>query len=330
MTQEEMIKQQMEAARPDFDTHVGMFVVQSANATIQAAALRPDPLPLWLNLWMQGETCCCFADSNVGKSAYVVQMCVSIADTQKVLYFDFELSDKQFQRRYTDLETGELYTFPANFYRVAIDPQSLNVTEDFEAQVMNDIEAAALQFHATVIIIDNLTWLCAESEKGDAAGRLMISLLRLKMKYGWSLLVLAHTPKRNLANPITQNDLAGSKKLFNLFDSVFSIGFSAIDQNLRYVKQLKVRDGAFEYGKENVIVYELAKEGCFLGFRPLGFAPEAAHLQEPKSEAVEAQMAEIKRLKENHLSVREIADALGLAKSTVQRKWDIIRKAQNQ
>ena len=53
-----------------------------------------------------------------------------------------------------------------------------------------------------------------------------------------SILVLAHTPKRSLDCPITSNDLAGSKRLYNFFDSVFTIGKSAQDGGLRYVKQL--------------------------------------------------------------------------------------------
>lgn len=55
----------------------------------------------------------------------------------------------------------------------------------------------------------------------------MMKLMNLKKQYGWSLLVIAHTPKRNLSSPITQNDLAGSKKLYNFFDSVVAIGKSA-------------------------------------------------------------------------------------------------------
>ena len=45
------------------------------------------------------------------------------------------------------------------------------------------------------------------------------------------------------AMDITSNDLAGSKRLYNFFDSVFAIGKSAQDGGLRYVKQLKVRYG---------------------------------------------------------------------------------------
>ena len=76
--------------------------------------------------------------------------------------------------------------------------------------------------------------------------------------------------------PITQNDLAGSKKLYNFFDSVFAIGKSAKDENLRYIKQLKVRYGNFEYGGNNVIVCAIEKADDFLRFVTLGHAAESA------------------------------------------------------
>ncbi len=81
---------------------VGMFTIMTANRTIQDAKLRPDPAPLWMTLWYEGEVCCLFSDSNLGKSIYATQIAADIAQKQKVLYFDFELSDKQFQLRYTD------------------------------------------------------------------------------------------------------------------------------------------------------------------------------------------------------------------------------------
>lgn len=98
----------------------GMLTVRTANRTIQEAANRPNPVPLWKSLWYEGEVCCLFADSNLGKSIYAVQIASSIAEKRKVLYFDFELSDKQFQLRYTNETTGKCHVFPPNLYRVEI------------------------------------------------------------------------------------------------------------------------------------------------------------------------------------------------------------------
>ena len=137
---------------------IGMFTVKTANRTIADAALRPDPRELYHELWYEGEVCCLFSDSNLGKSIYAVQMAGEIAIDRPVLLVDCELSDKQFQMRYTDQETGRRHIFPDNLYRAEINPVSLDV-KDYEEKIIQHIEAAALRKNCSVIIIDNLTYL---------------------------------------------------------------------------------------------------------------------------------------------------------------------------
>jgi predicted ATP-dependent serine protease len=206
---------------------IGMFRIMTANGTIKEAAMLANPRALYLSFWYEGEVCCLFADCNLGKSILAVQIANDIARTDKVLYFDFELSDKQFQLRYSD-ENGNLFTFPDNLYRVSIDRDAMDMNDlsNFEDAIIKDIEDTITSTGAKVAIIDNLTYLCLQAEKGDAAGSLMFKLMALKRKYGLSLLILSHTPKRPMTAPITQNDLAGSKRLMNFFDSAFAIGKS--------------------------------------------------------------------------------------------------------
>jgi hypothetical protein len=300
---------------------IGMFTVKTANRTIKEAALRPNPDALWLTLWYEGEVCCLFSDSNLGKSIYAVQIATSIAERQRVLYFDFELSDKQFQLRYSD-EAGSLYQFPDNLYRVEINRDSLDAT-NFEEAVIGNIEQTAMQTGAKVLIIDNLTYLCIASEKGDAAGTLMFRLMALKKKYGLSMLILAHTPKRCLSNPITQNDLAGSKKLYNFFDSVFAIGKSAKDNSVRYIKQLKVRYGNYTYDADNVIVSAIEKVGTFLQFVNIGYAAEKEHLKEQTDKDISQLAEKAKELISQGMSYRNVASELGVSLGKIQR---IIKK----
>lgn len=306
-----------EALKDAIPENIGMLSIKSANRTLMEAKQRPDPKPLWLSLWYEGEVCCLFADSNVGKSIYAVQIAESIAQTQKVLYFDFELSDKQFQLRYTDDDVN-VYHFSDNFLRGEINRESLDVT-NFEDVIINNIESAAQQTGAKVLIIDNLTWICSNSEKGDVAGQFMMKLIKLKKKYDFSVLIIAHTPKRSLSNPLTQNDLAGSKKLFNFFDSCFSIGKSAKDGGLRYIKQMKVRHGEFKYGADNVIVCQIDRVNAFLQFVFIGYASEQEHLK-ARSEKDTAELVNaVMELHEQGLSMRAIADQVESSKSTVQR-----------
>ncbi len=305
-------------APPEGETYVGMLSVKTANRSVYDAARLPNPRNLFNQLWYEGEVCCLFADSNIGKSIYAVQMADEIARSEKVLYLDCELSDKQFQLRYTDKTTGLLHIFPENLYRSYIRPEAIDY-KTYEDSIIKDIETAAIMFNTKIIIVDNLTYLCNSSEKGDVAGLFMMKLLDLKKRYGWSILIISHTPKRNMSNPITQNDLAGSKKLYNFFDSVIAIGQSARDQGIKYVKQVKVRAGAYLHGADNVIEYEIVSEGGFLHFSPRGFGKEADHLRQPEPNEISQDAINVLDLHKQGKSVRAIAAELNLSKSKVDR-----------
>lgn len=296
---------------------IGVMSIKTANRTVLEASLLPTPRALWDSFWYEGELSCLFADSNVGKSILAVQIADRIARTDNVLYLDFELSDKQFQLRYTD-EHGNLYTFPEKLYRVSLDCNSL-LEADFEEAIIGSIEQMALQTRCKIFIVDNLTYLCCAMEKGDAAGRLMIQLNNLKKRYDLSMLVLAHTPKRSLDCPITSNDLAGSKRLYNFFDSVFAIGKSAQDGGLRYVKQLKVRYGTYSYDADNVILYEIEKVDAFLQFVYRGYSTEKEHLKKLGDNESSQRDCMILQLSQSGKSVREIASQVNCGKSTVSR-----------
>lgn len=294
----------------------GLFIVKTANDALTDASLISNPRSLWKTLWYEGEISCLFSDSNLGKSIYAVQIASQIAKTDKVLYFDFELSEKQFQLRYTNDKTGERYVFPQKLYRVEINCEKLNPFT-FEEIVIDEILQLALKREAKIIIIDNLTYLCSAMEKAEAAGTLMQQLISLKKMYGLSFLILAHTPKRPLWAVITQNDLQGSKRLYNLFDSVFAIGQSAKDEELRYIKELKVRWGRKTYGEHNVIVAKIEKPDNFLHFEEIGQAEEAEHLRVAADEQHDAVVATIENLKKEGKSFRDIADQLNIPKSTI-------------
>ena len=147
---------------------------------ILEAAQRPNPRSLWNDLWFEDEVCCLFADTNLGKSILAVQIADQIAQTDKVLYFDFELTSKQFQRRYTDEQTGRTYRFPDNFIRVELSNEAI-MEDDIEA-VLEQIEFEANESEAKILIIDNITWLTSKSENGDTAAQLMSRLIQMKKR----------------------------------------------------------------------------------------------------------------------------------------------------
>ena len=308
----ELKPEQIAIGAPD---NIGIFSIKTANQTLSDAALLPNPVPLWRKLWHLGEVACLFSDSNLGKSILAVQIATEIAKKYTVLLFDFELSEKQFQIRYTG-DFGEYYKFPENLYRVEISNEHLN-PQNLDSTIVENIERAAIQTKAKVLIIDNLTYMCLDSEKGKDAGELMLHLMSLKKKYDLSILVLAHTPKRQMHNPISQNDLAGSKKLFNFFDAVFAIGLSAKDNNLRYIKQLKVRSCEFTHDASNVIVAMIIKKGSFLCFEEQYCASEQEHLKEKPCDNDPLLTKTVKEMHQQGKSYRDIANELGISKNRV-------------
>lgn len=268
-----------------------IFSGMSANETIVKAKEQKDPKKLWKEFWFENEVCCLFADANVGKSILAVQIGNTVAEKVKngetVLYYDFELSKKQFELRYTDEKTKDTFNFSDKFIRVELDSDAVKdycdaTKESFDDVLIGGIEANINKYNSKIIIVDNLSWLVNMKDTATTAGKLMKNLCTLKKKYGMSILVLSHTPKRNLGSPLTQNSLSGSKKLTNFFDAMFAVGMSLKDPLTRYIKQIKVRTGEFKYGANHVELCKIEKNGSFLGFTHIGYSTEDEQLKPSK------------------------------------------------
>ncbi len=314
----------------------GLFKVKTANQWIEQAKKRPIPKMLFGELWFENELCILFADTNLGKSILAVQIGNSIskgeqipgfkleAKKQKIIYFDFELSDKQFENRYSkDFEYH--YSFDNDFIRAEINPEAdIPESISFENFLYQSLEQSIIETGAKILIIDNITYLKNETERSKDALPLMKHLKALKSKYGLSILTLAHTPKRDLSKPITRNDLAGSKMLINFVDSCFAIGESQTDKNIRYLKQIKARNTEIIFDTENVAVCQIDKPDNFLGIEFLNYGTEREHLKQlsdnDKAE-LENSIIELKRTNPE-MSLGLIAKQLGTNKMRVKRVLD--------
>ena len=162
----DLIQQEVEKAKRA-PKKVGLLSVKPANDWIVDSLNSPDPKTFFHDLIVQYENTVIFAASNVGKSILAIQIAEHIARTEKILYIDLELSSKQFQMRYTDTSTGEVHIFPSNFIRAEIDPE-LIMGADLEQEILDSIEEAALQ-GISYFVVDNLTFICNDSEKGAIA-----------------------------------------------------------------------------------------------------------------------------------------------------------------
>jgi archaellum biogenesis ATPase FlaH len=307
------------------DAPGSLLDVRTANEFMIQAMKRPIPKKLFRELWYEGELCILFADTNAGKSILAVQIGEEL--NEPVLYCDFELSDKQFQTRYTNDITGSIYTFPPTFYRAEINPDSeLPDGYTFEEFLNQSLEAEIKKTGIRILIIDNITYLRSQTEKAHEALPLMKSLKRLKAKYNLSILCLAHTPKRDMTKPITRNDLQGSKMLINFCDSSFAIGESQQEKSARYIKQIKTRNSEFIYDADNVISCQITKQDNFLRFEVMGFGSESDHLMQLSEKQKEQRMTDVIELKRSGLSNVDIAKRFGVSETAV-RKW--LKKAED-
>lgn len=297
---------------------VGILEVKTCNKWVSDSKEEPDPETHCDGTIVEGENTVVFASSNVGKSIFCTQMAEEIALKHKVLYIDCELSSKQFQMRYTNKETGSVHLFPENFLRAEIDPE-LIVGNDLEEAILQSIQQAAND-GIRHFFVDNITFLCNDSEKGLTAGEFMMKLIKLKRKYHLTIVVIAHTPKRDRRQPITQNDLAGSAKLINFFDAGIAIGVSAKDENLRYVIQVKVRTGSYTLPSSHVAIYRQEHVDNYTKFVFEGYDDEKNHLREKNLFTDMEDLQELVNLKAQGLSVRQIVEETGFKQTTVFRK----------
>lgn len=315
----------------------GLFTVKTGNAWIEEAKKRAIPRKLFGEFWFEGELCILFADTNLGKSILAVQVANSISKglgidgfalespQQPVLYLDFELSEKQFENRYS-VNFEAHYVWSEGFYRVEINPEAdIPDKQSFEEYLNFSLERAIIETGAKVLVIDNLTYLKNETERAKDALPLMKHLKALKSKYGLSIMALAHTPKRDSSRPLTGNDLQGSRMLLNFCDSCFAIGASHLDNNLRYLKQIKQRNTEQLYGADNICLCQIEKPTNFLQFTFLDYGAEWEHLKQHSEGDKEKRITEALELHKQGVSKVEIGKKYGVSEGAV-RKW--LKKAE--
>jgi hypothetical protein len=314
------------------------FVVKSGNEWMEQAKTKPVARMLLGGLWYEGEVCMLFADTNVGKSILAVQAADAISrgtsvgplkvecEAQKVVYFDFELTEKQFEARFSERDeytntTRNPFIFHRNFYRAEINPDTADLKgfTRFEDFLQASLDTTIVSTGAKVLVIDNLTYLRDETENARNALPLMKYLKELKSRHNVSILALAHTPKRDSTKPLSRNDLQGSKMIINFCDSSFAIGESHKIVGTRYIKQVKARNTEIIYHADNVLLGRIVKDVNFLRFDFSRTGAENDHLRVRKDKDVAELIRQAKELSSEGLSTRKIAETLGISHATVGR-----------
>ena len=335
--QKKQLNRQIHNPPPD---NADAFILKPAAEWLSSEADTTQPDKLFGDFWYRGELCILFADTNVGKSILAVQIGNALSSgepipvlgatlpAEPVLYFDFELSTAQFESRYSTYKSR--YAFNHNFYRVVLNPdaQGMHRFKNYAEYMNNALENIIITTKARTLILDNITCLRGSTHAAEGAISLMRNLQAIKNKYNLSVLVLAHTPKRNPAKPITRNDLQGSKMLINFADSAFALGESKTNTGLRYIKQIKQRSGREHYGAANVCLCRITKPGNFLQFEVDGFDHETEHLLHYTEGQRRYTEEKVARLHKQGLSFRTIADQTAVSLATVFRMVKRLEKGE--
>lgn len=290
------------------------FNVSTLKEDLEKGRKMKPPKELIPHILVEHETTILFSGPGVGKTVLGTQIAFELAEQgMRALYFNFELSNQQLALRYPNKE------FPNTLYHASIDYTKMHDVTD-QNLILPEIERLAVEQNTELIIIDNFTNLCINSKEAAEAGNIMVKLLAMRMTHNWTMLILAHTPKRKQGDPLTIDDLAGSKLLSNLADNVIGFNKSRKDKNMRYFIQLKYRSLPIELDFKNVQELTLTSSDGWLHFEYGGYDEERAHLPRSRDERAELERDIIRELKQpNGSSYREIADKLGTSLSMVQR-----------
>ena len=284
--------------------------------------------PLLGELWQEGELCILFGPTNVGKSILAVEIGDAIAsggsilsgklksgiEPVQVLYVDFEMSERQFKKRFD----GRF--FSPNFNRIVINYDELNV-KSFRQDVLPEIEFKIDESKAKVLIIDNLSAIQADNTQAGDAAALINEFVKLKRMRDLSILLLGHTPKFPKGIPIEYTHLSGSSFLSHFLDSLFAIN-KAVDNTI-YIKQLKQRDVAETYGEDNVLHCKIEDTDSGLKIKYLGNSAEWQLLDRGKDDIEERNQRIVADYRAGIGSIRELAEKYGLSKTQV---GDIVKR----
>ena len=338
------------------------FIVRSANEQMEYAQSIDIPRKLFSEFIFESELTILFSSAGVGKTILSHQIADSISrgkqiqgfvnesEAQKVLYFDLELSPKQFESRFVEkTDSGgwiNPYQFSENLFIANFKPHELPKKVDVVEWMIENILGNIIGTGSKVVFIDNISWLATQGlETSKDAGKLMKQLDRLKKEHNLTLIVLAHTPKKRKGEKMELMDLAGSASVGNFIDSCFTINWSNYDsdKNSRYLKQVKSRSSETIYHDNNVITCKIEKVlPNFTGVRVIelelgdeGFYEEDTHVgrrERPDTKIFSEDdrnkmLDDCKKVLKDKpdIPARELGDLIGVNKDTALKYKKIVQ-----
>lgn len=282
-----------------------------ATAQLEYAKTLPPIKVLYAGMIVEGEINYFCASPGVGKTIMAYETADAIAKSGiRTFYADAELSLRQFYLRYPT------HRFSSNLLRAEIDNTN-GVCENLFDEIIHAAELNKAEF----VVIDNISAISDDTEKGSSASQLMNRILAVKRTHPtWTLLVILHVPKMYADVEMSLNSVGGSAKLSQLCDNVVGFGQSKLDENQFYAKTLKWRDAEKPYTSDNVLILERGKDAeGNMTITEVGFGRERDLLKVRTDDEEQALTDNVMEYKRNGVSIRETAKKLGISPSKVNR-----------
>lgn len=330
----DMLNEQTRVSNPK-----SLLRVQTMNAALTEGKSQPVRKQLVGTLLRENDMCVLFGDAGTGKSLLAIQIAEAIAkgkclfgdeknfknecEPKKTLFFDFELETAELFDRYS--ESGLAYDFGENFQRVDMNPDNFDFSEG-DDKLIRTVQQIIEKNQPEFIVIDNITWLTSEAQDTAIAGNFMKLFLRLQKRLGFTMIVIAHTPKRNTSEQIESKHLAGSRQIVNYAKNVIAVSPSKLGAGIVYLKHLKMRNGEMIFNADNVLqcCIEKPQGSAFLQWRVMAQTSEELHLATTLIEMTDDEIAThaIDLRKNRNMTWDEILTELSLpfTRFTLKRK----------
>lgn len=341
------------------DDEKSFFKIRTANERIASVKGKPKPKKLFGSfIYEQGLTIF-FGNTHSGKTAVAMSIADSIASgvslnglemeakPQKVIYFDFELSDMNFEFKSSE-DYKNHFDYSDNLIMPETNLENMKVTFGAK-EIFDHIIYTSDKAKAKIIFIDNISWLEQNGlETTKEANKLMKDLWRLS-RNGYAVIILAHTTKKDDAEPMTLSSLAGSAAVSRYLESCFAINKSIREpKTWRYLKQLKNRWGPEEFGFENVFPIIMGIDsrltfhknpqeriqveigtGKYAQLKDLELKKESSHLTKVTTTLQEREQFVKENVVDGNLSYRQAAAKLNVSAQTINRDVKSIKSKES-
>lgn len=305
--------------------------IQSGKDLLKSFSKEDKPREVFGRFIHEGELCVLFGDSNAGKSILANDIAFFVSggghewpdmESPNIpsLYIDMETTEQQFANRYRNA-----FDFITEWYSRA---EVGMTTDDKWSYIKTKLISMQSDKNAPkFIVIDNITNGFGSIFSKTRMLKLISDMKSMKERFGLTILLIAHCPKRKKNTPISDNDLGGTKMIMNFVDSAFAVGTSVQDDSVRYIKQIKTRSTR----KENKVWTVRIKEEPYLSFQYIDTTTEEAHLSTDLGENLyyemtpEQEIKVVEMLAEKHnkrdkyISYYDIADSTGVPSDVVIR-----------